>query len=207
MFVRIHPINPEERKISQVVDCLKNGGLIIYPTDTVYGIGCDIFNPKAIEKLYRIKGVNEKTAQFSFICKDISDFSKYTKSIDTPVFKILKKCLPGAYTFILPASKEVPKLLKTKKNTVGLRIPDNTICQAIVHQLGNPIISTSLPETFAIEDSTDPETFYYLFENKVDMVIDGGIGNMLASTVVSFDEDGTAQLIRTGAGDVSIFED
>jgi tRNA threonylcarbamoyl adenosine modification protein (Sua5/YciO/YrdC/YwlC family) len=205
MFVRIHPINPEERKINQVVDCLRNGGLIIYPTDTVYGIGCDINNPKAIEKLYRLKGVNEKTAKFSFICKDISDFSQYTKSLDTPVFKVIKKCLPGPYTFILDASKEVPKLLKTKKNTVGLRIPDNTICKAIVTALGNPIISTSLPETDEVEDYTDPEIFFYLFENKVDIVIDGGIGKMETSTVIQYN-DGVAEIIREGAGDISIFE-
>jgi tRNA threonylcarbamoyl adenosine modification protein (Sua5/YciO/YrdC/YwlC family) len=205
MFLRIHPVNPEERKINQVVDCLRNGGLIIYPTDTVYGIGCDINNPKAIEKLYRLKGVNEKTAKFSFICKDISDFSFYTKSMDTPIFKILKKCLPGPYTFILDASKEVPKLLKTKKNTVGLRIPNNIICNAIVTALGNPIISTSLPETKEVENFTDPEIFFYVFENRVDMVVDGGIGNIETSSVIQF-VDGQAEIIRHGAGDISIFE-
>jgi tRNA threonylcarbamoyl adenosine modification protein (Sua5/YciO/YrdC/YwlC family) len=205
MFLRIHPINPEERKINQIVDCLRNGGIIIYPTDTVYGIGCDIKNPRAIEKLYQLKGVTEKTAKFSFICKDISDFSLYTKSMDTPVFKLLKKCLPGPYTFILEASKEVPKLLKTKKNTVGIRVPDNKICNAIVTALGNPIISTSLPETNEVEDFTDPEIFFYLFENRVDLVVDGGIGNIETSSVIQF-IDGKAEIIREGAGDISIFE-
>ena len=191
MFLRIHPDNPEDRKIQQVLDCLRNGGLIIYPTDTVYGIGCDIFNAKAIEKLYRLKDVNEKTARFSFICKDLSDFSK--------------KSLPGPFTFILDASKEVPKLLKTKKNTVGLRIPDNKICAAIVDALGHPIITTSLPETAEVEDYTDPETFFYLFENKVDLVIDGGIGNTESSTVISFVND-EIEIIRKGAGSIEIFE-
>jgi len=205
MFLRIHPDNPEDRKIQQVLDCLRNGGLIIYPTDTVYGIGCDIFNSKAIEKLYRLKDVNEKTARFSFICKDLSDFSKYAKSINSPVFKLIKKSLPGPFTFILDASKEVPKLLKTKKNTVGLRIPDNKICATIVDALGHPIITTSLPETAEVEDYTDPETFFYLFENKVDLVIDGGIGNTESSTVISFVND-EIEIIRKGAGSIEIFE-
>jgi tRNA threonylcarbamoyl adenosine modification protein (Sua5/YciO/YrdC/YwlC family) len=206
MFLRVHPVNPEERKIKQVVQCLLDGGLIIYPTDTVYGIGCDIYNQKAIQKLYQLKGVTEKTAKFSFICKDISDFSKYAKSMDTATFKHIKKCLPGPYTFILDASKETPKLLKTKKNTVGLRIPNNTICQAIVDALGHPIISTSLPETMDVEDFTDPDVFYFAFENKVDMVIDGGIGNAQTSSVIQF-IDGRAEIIREGAGDVELFRD
>ncbi len=204
MFLRIHPQNPEERKINQVVDCLMEGGLIIYPTDTVYGIGCDIFNPKAIEKLYRLKGVTEKTAQFSFVCKDISDISLYTKSMDTPVFKTIRKCLPGPYTFILQASKEVPKLLKTKKNTVGLRVPDNKICSAIVAALGHPIISTSLPPSTEVEEFTDPEVFYFLFEKNVDIIIDGGLGNLQTSTVVNF-ETGLPQIIREGAGSLEPF--
>jgi tRNA threonylcarbamoyl adenosine modification protein (Sua5/YciO/YrdC/YwlC family) len=200
MFIRIHPVNPEDRKIQQVVTCLRNGGIIIYPTDTVYGIGCDITNAKAVEKLYRIKGVTQKTAQFSFICKDIRQFSLYAKSYSTAVFKQINRCLPGPYTFILEASKEVPKLLQTKKNTVGIRVPDNTICQALVEALGNPIISTSLPQKEAIEEYTEPELFYYLFENQVDMVIDGGLGNAEPSTVVSF-VTGDAELIRLGAGE------
>jgi tRNA threonylcarbamoyl adenosine modification protein (Sua5/YciO/YrdC/YwlC family) len=204
MFVRVHPENPEERKIEQIVSSLKDGAVIIYPTDTMYGIGCDITNPKAIEKLYRIKNISAKDAKFSFVCSSLSNISKYTKSIDTPIFKLLKKCLPGPYTFILEASKEVPKLLQTKKNTVGIRIPDNKICMAIVERLGNPIISTSLPESKEVDEFVDPDVFYYLFEKTVDVVIDGGIGSMDASTVVDC-TSGNPEIIRHGAGSISIF--
>jgi tRNA threonylcarbamoyl adenosine modification protein (Sua5/YciO/YrdC/YwlC family) len=205
MYIRLHPQNPEERKLKEIITCLKDGGIIIYPTDTVYGIGCDIYNAKAIEKLYRIKGVNEKTAQFSFITNTISDFSKYAKSLDNATFRQINKCLPGAYTFILEASKEVPKLLKTKKNTVGLRIPNNIICQAIVTALGNPIISTSLPEHDNVESYTEPEIFGEFFNNQVDLVIDGGLGSILASTVIKY-ENGNHEIIREGLGDISPFE-
>ncbi len=204
MFVRVHPQNPEERKIQQIVEALKNGAIIIYPTDTVYGIGCDINNPKAIEKLYRIKNVNPKDARFSFVCSSLSNISLYTKAIDTPIFKLLKKCLPGPYTFILEANKAVPKLLQTKKNTVGIRIPDNKICMAIVEALGNPIISTSLPESKEVDEYVDPDVFYYLFEKNVDLVIDGGIGNIELSTVVDC-TSGNPEIIREGAGSISIF--
>ncbi len=206
MYTRVHPISPEPRKIAEVVNCLKNGGLIIYPTDTIYGIGCDIHNEKAIQKLYQLKGVTQKNAQFSFLCKDISDFSQYTRNLDTPIFRLLKKCVPGPYTFILEASKEVPRLLKTKKNTVGLRIPDNTICQALISALGNPIISTSLPQNADVDEYVDPEIFYDIFKDKVDMVIDGGVGQLLASTVIDVSK-GYVDIIREGAGDIAIFED
>jgi tRNA threonylcarbamoyl adenosine modification protein (Sua5/YciO/YrdC/YwlC family) len=205
MFARIHPQNPEDRKIQQIVASLKGGAIIIYPTDTVYGIGCDITNSKAIEKLYRIKNVSAKDAKFSFICSSLSNISNYTKPFDTSIFKILKKCLPGPYTFILEANKEVPKLLQTKKNTVGIRIPDNKICLAIVEALGNPIISTSLPESKEVDEFVDPDIFYYLFENQVDIVIDGGIGQSEPSTVVDC-TSGTPQIIREGLGSISIFE-
>ncbi len=204
MYIRVHPENPEERKILQIVQALRDGALIIYPTDTVYGIGCDINNPKAIERLYRLKNVQAKNAKFSFVCSSLSNISNYTKSIDTPIFKLLKKCLPGPYTFILEASKEVPKLLQTKKNTVGIRIPENNISMAIVEALGNPIISTSLPDSEEVENFVDPDVFYYLFENSVDIVIDGGIGNIEASTVVDC-SSGIPEIIREGAGDISIF--
>lgn len=200
----MHPKNPEERKIAQIVDWLKAGAIIIYPTDTVYGIGCDIHNSKAIERLYKIKGMNEKTARFSFICDGISDFSKFAKSMDNSTYKIMKQCLPGPYTFIFEASKEVPKLLKTKKNTVGLRMPDNKICHAIVTALGNPIISTSLPERENIDDYTDPELFAEYYTHIVDHLIDGGLGNMLASTVIDLTGD-EYNIIREGAGDISLF--
>jgi tRNA threonylcarbamoyl adenosine modification protein (Sua5/YciO/YrdC/YwlC family) len=204
MFVRLHPNNPEERKIQQIVEELKKGAIIIYPTDTVYGIGCDINNPKAIEKLYRIKNVSAKDAKFSFVCDSLSNISNYTKAIDTPIFKLLKKCLPGPYTFILEANKAVPKLLQTKKNTVGIRIPDNKICLALVEALGNPIISTSLPESQEIDEYVDPDVFYYLFEKQVDIVIDGGIGSLNPSTVVDC-TSGIPEIIREGAGSISIF--
>jgi tRNA threonylcarbamoyl adenosine modification protein (Sua5/YciO/YrdC/YwlC family) len=206
MYLRVHPINPEERKINQICDCLKNSGVIIYPTDTMYGIGCSILNTKAIERLYKIKGVNEKTAQFSFICKDISDLSQYAKSIETTLFRILKKALPGPYTFIMEASKEVPKLLKTKKNTVGLRIPQNIICQTIIETLGHPIISTSLPAHAELEHYIDPEVFYEDFENKVDLVIDGGLGTIDASSVIDVTQWPEYKIIREGIGNINIFE-
>jgi tRNA threonylcarbamoyl adenosine modification protein (Sua5/YciO/YrdC/YwlC family) len=205
MYLRIHPQDPEPRKIQQVVSCLQAGGLIIYPTDTIYGIGCDIKNESAIQKLYRLKGVNEKTAQFAFVCNELAQFSQYAKSIDTPVFRTIKKCLPGAYTFILEASKEVPRLLKTKKNTIGLRYPNNKICNELVSALGNPIISTSIPEHEEVDLYNDPETFYDLWESKVDIIIDGGLGNIMPSTIVNF-IGGTAEIVRKGAGEIEIFE-
>jgi tRNA threonylcarbamoyl adenosine modification protein (Sua5/YciO/YrdC/YwlC family) len=203
MYIRVHPENPETRKIAQIVECLKNDGVIIYPTDTVYGIGCSIFSKKATERLYQIKQVNEKTAQFSFIAQNISDLSQYIASLDTATFKLLKRALPGPYTFIVQASKELPKLLKTKRNTVGVRIPDNNICQAIVRELGHPIISSSLPLRDGIEDYTDPEIFEAYFTNSVDYIIDGGIGGYIASTVVDCTTD-EPSIIREGAGDISI---
>jgi tRNA threonylcarbamoyl adenosine modification protein (Sua5/YciO/YrdC/YwlC family) len=204
VFIRIHPENPEERKILQIVQALKEGAIIIYPTDTVYGIGCDILNTKAIERLYKIKGVNEKTARFSFVCNDISDFSKYAKSFDNSVFRDIKRSLPGPFTFILEASKEVPKLLKTKKNSVGLRIPNNKICQAIVAGLGNPIISTSLPDSLDVDDYADPEIFATNYEHLVDFIVDGGVGNIEASTVIDY-TGGSPVLIRQGAGEIDLF--
>jgi tRNA threonylcarbamoyl adenosine modification protein (Sua5/YciO/YrdC/YwlC family) len=205
MYLRMHPDNPEERKIMQVVNALLDGAIIIYPTDTMYAIGCSIHHAAAIQKLYRIKNVTEKTAQFSFICHSISDFSLYTKSISTGAFKHLKKTLPGPYTFIFEASKEVPKVLKTKKNTIGLRMPDNKICMAIITALGHPIISTSLPQNNFVEDYTDPEVFIDAFEKTVDIVIDGGIGNSVPSSIISYVSD-APEIIRVGAGDVSLFE-
>jgi tRNA threonylcarbamoyl adenosine modification protein (Sua5/YciO/YrdC/YwlC family) len=206
MYIRIHPQNPEERKVKQICDTLQNDGVVIYPTDTMYGIGCSILSPKAIQRLYKIKGLNEKTANFSFICKDISDLSLYAKSIDTALFRILKKVLPGPYTFIFEATKEVPKLLKTKKNKVGLRIPDNIICNSIVEVLGHPIISTSLPLHKELEHYTDPEVFHDDFENLVDWVIDGGIGQIDSSTVIDVSEWPDYTIIREGLGDATIFD-
>ena len=183
MLVRIHPDNPQPRLITQVAECLQKGGIIIYPTDTIYGLGCDILQQKAIEKISRIKNVDPKKAQLSFICSDLSHLSDYAKQISTSTFRLLKEYLPGPYTFILPASKMVPKILQSKKDTIGLRIPDNKIALAIVKELGRPILSATLPGEM-VEDYTDPEVMYENFMNQVDIVIDGGIGGTFPSTVI-----------------------
>ena len=198
MLLEIHPNNPNPRHIATVVDCLKSGGIIAYPTDTIYGLGCDIFQPKAIEKIAQIKGVDPSKAQLSFVCADLSDLSKYTKSISTPLYRLLKNYLPGPFTFILPASKQVPKLLQNKKNTIGLRIPDNHIASAIVAALEHPILSASLPGEM-VEDYTDPYVIHQNFENLVDIVIDGGIGGMIPSTIIDCTTDDYT-IIREGAG-------
>lgn len=199
MLLRIHPENPQPRLINQVVECLKDGGVIIYPTDTIYGLGCDIKQAKAIEKICQIKNMDPQKAQLSFICSDLSHLSEYSKSIDTPLYRMLKNYLPGPYTFILPASKQVPKILQSKKSTIGLRVPDNNICQQILTMLGNPILSTSLPGEM-VEDYTDPEIIYERFENLVDFVIDGGIGGMTPSTIVDCTTDEWT-ILRQGLGD------
>ncbi len=199
MLIQIHPDNPQQRLIKQVVECLKDGGVIVYPTDTIYGLGCDILQPKAIERICKIKNIDPKKSQLSFICKDLSHLSDYTKSIDTPLYRVLKNHLPGPFTFILPASKQVPKILQSKKSTIGLRIPDNNICQHILTELGNPILSSSLPGEM-VEEFTDPEIIYANFESLVDIVIDGGIGGMIPSTVVDCTTDNWT-LIRKGLGE------
>ncbi len=183
MLLSIHPLNPQPRLIKQVVECLKNGGVIIYPTDTIYGLGCDIHHPKAVERICRIKNIDPKKSQLSFICRDLSHLSDYTKSIDTPLYRMLKLYLPGPYTFVLPASKQVPKILKSKKETVGLRVPNNVICQAILEELGNPILSASLPGDM-VEELTNPVMINENFGNQVDLVVDGGSGGIIPSTVV-----------------------
>jgi tRNA threonylcarbamoyl adenosine modification protein (Sua5/YciO/YrdC/YwlC family) len=198
MLIHIHPDNPQQRLIRQVVDCLKSGGIIIYPTDTIYGLGCDINQHKAVEKICQIKNVQPQKANLSFICYDLSDLSHYAKQLNTSVYRTLKQHLPGAYTFILEASRQVPKILKTKKDTVGIRIPDNNIARSIVRELGNPILSASLPGEF-VEEYTDPEVIHEKFENLVDMVIDGGIGGIVPSTIIDFTSE-SAELIREGAG-------
>jgi tRNA threonylcarbamoyl adenosine modification protein (Sua5/YciO/YrdC/YwlC family) len=198
MLLEIHLKNPNPRHIATVVDCLKSGGIIAYPTDTIYGLGCDIFQPKAIEKIAQIKGVDPSKAQLSFVCADLSDLSKYTKPISTPLYRLLKNYLPGPFTFILPASKQVPKLLQNKKNTIGLRIPDNTIASAIVTALEHPILSASLPGEM-VEDYTDPIVIHENFEKLIDIVIDGGIGGMIPSTIIDCTTDDYT-VIREGAG-------
>jgi tRNA threonylcarbamoyl adenosine modification protein (Sua5/YciO/YrdC/YwlC family) len=199
MYLHIHPQNPQARNISTAVDILSKGGVIIYPTDTIYGLGCDIRQPKAIERICRIKNIEPAKARLSFVCYDMSDMSRYVKNIPTSLFRMLKQHLPGPYTFILPASKEVPKLLKSKKDTVGLRIPDNNIARSIVKELGRPVLSVSLPGEM-VEEYTDPELIYRNFQKLVDVVIDGGIGGMVPSTVIDCTGDEPV-MIRKGAGE------
>ncbi len=198
MLLQIHPDNPNPRHIKTVIECLLDGGVIIYPTDTIYGLGCDIFQHKAIERVARIKNIDPAKAQLSFVCYDLSDLSKYTKSISTPLYRLLKNYLPGPYTFILPASKEVPKILHSKKSTIGLRVPDNNIARTIVKELTHPLLSASLPGEM-VEEYTDPELMYDNFEKLVDIVIDGGIGGMIPSTVVDCTKD-EYEILREGAG-------
>jgi tRNA threonylcarbamoyl adenosine modification protein (Sua5/YciO/YrdC/YwlC family) len=198
MLLHVHPVNPQARHIKTITECLTDGGVIIYPTDTIYGLGCSIFQPKAIERICRLKQVEPQKAQLSFICSDLSDLSAYTKSISTPLYRMLKSYLPGPYTFILPASKEVPRILKSKKDTIGLRIPDNTIALTIIRSLSHPILSASLPGEM-VEEYTDPELMYENFKNQVDIVVNGGTGGMIPSTVVDCTVEPPA-LIRQGLG-------
>lgn len=183
MLVTLHPDNPQPRALKTITETLLNGGVIIYPTDTVYGLGCDIFQPKAIEKICRIKQVDPQKVQLSFICNDLSNLSKYTKSISTPLYRLLKHCLPGPYTFILPASKEVPKLLKTRRDTIGLRVPDNIIARTMIETLGHPILSASIPGDWG-DELGDPEIIHEKFEKLVDLVVDGGPGGLTPSTIL-----------------------
>ncbi len=199
MLLQTHPDNPQPRNIKIIRDCLLDGGIVIYPTDTIYGLGCDIFQQKAIERICLIKNVIPAKAQLSFICYDLSDLSKYTKSISTPLYRMLKSHLPGPYTFILPASKEVPKILKSKKDTIGLRVPDNTIARLMIKELGHPVLSTSLPGDM-VEEYTDPEIIYEKFRNQVDIVVDGGMGGIIPSTVVDCVQQ-PPLLIRKGLGE------
>lgn len=202
-FVKIYNENPNPKAIEKVVKVLKNGGLVIYPTDTVYGLGCDITNNKALEKIARIKGVKLDKAKFSFICNNLSHLSDYVKQIDTTTFKILKRALPGPYTFILPGSKNLPKVFK-KKKTVGIRIPDNTIIRSLVETLGNPIVSTSIRDDDEIlEYTTDPELIYEKWGNLVDIVIDGGYGDNQGSTIVDLTND-YPEVVREGKGSLDV---
>lgn len=202
-FIKIYPDKPSEAAIEKVVKVLKNGGLVIYPTDTVYGLGCDITNSKALEKIARIKGVKLEKAKFSFICHDLSNLSDYVRQIDTATFKILKRALPGPYTFILPGNNNLPKEFK-KKTTVGIRVPDNAIVLEIVKLLGNPIVSTSIrDEDDVIEYTTDPELIFEKWQNLVDLVVDGGYGDNVASTIIDLSENEPV-IIREGKGDIDI---
>jgi tRNA threonylcarbamoyl adenosine modification protein (Sua5/YciO/YrdC/YwlC family) len=199
MLLQLHPENPQPRLIKQVVESLQKGGIIIYPTDTVYGLGCDILQHKAVERICRIKQVDPKKAQLSFVCSDLSHLSDFTKPFSNSIYRLLKEYLPGPYTFILQASKMVPKILQSKKDTIGLRIPANNIAMAIIKELGRPILSASLPGEM-LEDYTDPEIMFENYRNEVDYVIDGGIGGMIPSTVVDCTGDEPV-LIREGLGE------
>ncbi|MDO6743655.1 threonylcarbamoyl-AMP synthase [Tenacibaculum soleae] len=202
-LIKLYNDNPNAKEIAKIVKILQNGGLIIYPTDTVYGLGCDITNTKALEKIAKIKGVKLEKANFSFICNDLSHLSDYVKQIDTATFKILKRALPGPYTFILPGSNSLPKVFK-KRKTVGIRVPDNNIAREIVAALGNPIVSTSIhDEDEVIEYTTDPELIFEKWQNMVDLVIDGGFGDNYASTVIDL-TDGYPEVIREGKGSLDI---
>ncbi|AQS92907.1 MULTISPECIES: L-threonylcarbamoyladenylate synthase [unclassified Polaribacter] len=201
-FIRIYNENPNPKEIAKVVKVLQAGGLVIYPTDTVYGLGCDITKPKALEKIAQIKGIKLEKANWSFICNDLSHLSDYVKQIDSATFKILKRALPGPYTFILPGSKNLPKVFK-KKKTVGIRIPDNSIIRTLVQELGNPIVSTSIrDDDDVLEYTTDPELIFEKWQNLVDVVIDGGYGGNEASTVIDLTEE--PEVIREGKGSLDI---
>ncbi|HEY0740551.1 MAG TPA: L-threonylcarbamoyladenylate synthase [Chryseosolibacter sp.] len=200
-LLKIHPLNPENRKIERVVSKLKAGGIVIYPTDTIYGIGCDLFNKKGVERLCQILEIKPQKLNLSFICSDISQISEYVRRIETPVFKILKRNLPGPYTFILESSSKVPKVLDVNKKTVGIRIPDHRIPQIIVEMLGNPIITSSIKDEDEIKEyTTDPEEIYEDMKNVVDIVIDGGIGGNVPSTIVDCTTD-QPEIIRQGLGE------
>lgn len=205
MLISIHPDNPNARGIAQVVECLKDGGVIIYPTDTIYGIGCDIFQQKAVERIAKIKNVDLKKQNFSFICSSLSQLSDYSLPINRNVYKGMRRALPGPYTFILKANNSVPKLFKTKKKTVGIRIPNHSIPQLLVEEIGNPILTSSVhDEDTIIEYSTDPELIYERYKNKVDIVIDGGIGSLVPSTVIDCSK-GNMELVRQGLGKIEDF--
>ena len=205
MLKRIYNKNPNEEKIDEVVECLQNGGIIIYPTDTVYTLGCDINNKLALERIAKIKGVKLKDANFSFVCYDLSDLSKYAKQINSRTFKFLKRIFPGPFTVILNGTNKIPKLFSKNKKTVGIRIPNNNIAREIVNKFGNPIVSTSIiDEDTIVEYSTDPELIHEKYKDIVDIVIDGGYGMNVASTVVNCTDENDYKIIREGKGNIDL---
>ncbi|MEP3210145.1 MAG: L-threonylcarbamoyladenylate synthase [Maribacter sp.] len=202
-FIKIYEENPNPKEIKKVIDVLRKGGLVIYPTDTIYGLGCDITNTKALERIARIKGIKLAKANWSFICANLSNLSDYVRQIDTATFKILKRALPGPYTFVLPGNSNLPKVFK-KKKTVGIRVPNNSIAKALVTELGNPIVSTSIrDEDELLEYTTDPELIFEKWEKLVDIVIDGGYGDNRPSTVIDLSGD-EPEVIRVGKGDLDV---
>lgn len=204
MLIRIHPVNPDPRQVAKALEVLRDGGVIIYPTDGVYAFGCDVNKSKAVERIAQLKGIKPEKADFSFVFDDLSRITEYTRPVDTPVYKLLKQCLPGPYTFILNANNSVPKLFKNNKRTLGIRIPDNSICRLLVAELGNPIISASVhDEDEILEYTTDPELIHERYRDMVDLVIDGGYGALVPSTVIDC-SSGIPELIRQGAGEVDL---
>ena len=202
MLLKIHPENPSPRQIKTVVECLYDGGVIIFPTDTIYALGCDIYKSRAIDKVAQIKGIKKEKANFSFICSDLSQLADFTKPISNEVFKLMRKTLPGPYTFILNANNKVPKIFQSRKKTVGIRIPDNNIPVEIIRELGNPIMSTSIhDDDEIIEYSTDPELIYEKFKNQVDIVIAGGHGDNNPSTIIDCTGDEIV-VVREGKGEI-----
>jgi len=202
MLIKIYPENPDEKRIQQAVEVLKKGGLIVYPTDSVYAIGCDMTNRRAAEKMAQLKGIKLEEANFSLICYDLSNISEYTVQFGTNLYKMMKRALPGPYTFILNANKNIPKLFQSKKQTIGIRVPDNNIARTIVNQLGNPMLSTSVRDDDEIlEYTTDPELIHERYDGQVDLVIDGGYGNNEASTVIDCTGE-TPEILRQGIGEV-----
>ncbi|MCD4695514.1 MAG: threonylcarbamoyl-AMP synthase [Bacteroidales bacterium] len=200
MIIKIYPENPNTRELMKVVDCLNSGGVIIFPTDTIYALGCDIYKPKAIERVAKIKGIKKEKANFSFLCHDLSHLSDFTKPLSNDVFKLMKRTLPGAFTYILEANTNVPKILHRKKRTVGIRVPDNKITTEIIRLLGNPIMSTSVrDDDEIIEYTTDPELIHEKYNNLVDIVIDGGYGDNEPSTIIDCTGD-EIEVIREGKG-------
>jgi tRNA threonylcarbamoyl adenosine modification protein (Sua5/YciO/YrdC/YwlC family) len=207
MLLRINYTKPQPKDIEDIVSCLKNDGIIIYPTDTVYSMGCDITRPKAIERLCKLKNIKPEKANFSFVCSDLSHLSNFAKPISNSLFRIMKKALPGPYTFILEANQNVPKLLKQNKKTVGIRVPNNAICKAIVEALGNPIITTSLhnPNDEILDYFSDPDQIFQNYDKQVDLIIDGGFGNIYGSTVIDCSGDEII-ILREGLGSLTIFD-
>lgn len=202
-LLRIHPLNPEQRKIRHVVEVLLNGGIIVYPTDTVYGIGCNLLNRKAVERLCRVLDIKPQKLDLSFICRDLSQISEFARRIDTPIFKLLKKSLPGPFTFILESSSSVPKILDVNKKTVGIRIPDHAVPMSLVEGLGNPLITSSLKNEDVIREyTTDPAEMYEDLKNLVDIVIDSGAGGNIPSTVVDCTGE-RVSIVRQGLGDLN----
>jgi tRNA threonylcarbamoyl adenosine modification protein (Sua5/YciO/YrdC/YwlC family) len=204
MLLHIHPANPDPRKIAQVVECLRKGGIIVYPTDTVYSMGCDMHNTKALEQLARIKQVKLEKANFSLICSDLSHLTEYSKQLSNPIYKLMRSLLPGPYTFILEASKAIPKIFSDRKKTVGIRVPDNAIARAIVEALGHPIVATSVHDDDTILDyTTDAELIHDKWSNLIDIVVDGGPGGLEPSTIINCIND-EIEVIRVGKGSIDM---